>query len=221
VEKRNFKYFLLKYNAMDLGENENTVPSDEQLNNLLKRVEKNEDDWECWLSLTRCFLWKSALDESLECCNMFQKKIGKSFETTLSLKDKKTFAHTQLHIARELLKRNVNKLANQNMENYSNSHENSRKLYYSASKIYTNFYDEQIELEKTRPYGFHAYPHRKLLHVWRLSYRLFENKYEEESEDTYEIIDGHPIYYLILSELYIKFGLTYERLSKDIKNKLL
>ena len=205
---------------MDLRKNENTVLLDEQLNNLLKRVEKNEDDWECWLSLTRCFLWKSALDESLECCNMFQKKIGKSFETTLSLKDKKAFAHTQLGIARELLKRNVNNLANQNMKNYSNSHENARKLYYSASKIYTNFYDEQMELVKTDR-RYRAVPHCKILHEWRLSYRLFENKYEEESDDTYEIIDGHPIYYLILSELYIKFGLTYERLSKDIKNKLL
>ena len=206
---------------MDLGKNENTVLLDEQLNNLLKRVEKNEDDWECWLSLTRYFLWKSALDESLECCNMFQKKIGESFETILSLKDKKAFAHTQLHIARELLKRNVNRLANQNMENYSNSHENAKKLYYNASKIYTNFYDEQMELEKTRSYGFTTHPHRKLLHKWRLSYRLFENKYEEESEDTYEIIDGHPMYYLILAELYQKFGLTYEQLSKNIENELL
>ena len=60
---------------MDLGKNEETVTSDEQLNYLLKGIEKNEDNWECWLSLTRYFLGKSALDESLECCNMFQKKI--------------------------------------------------------------------------------------------------------------------------------------------------
>jgi hypothetical protein len=204
---------------MDLGKNEETVPSDEQLNYLLKRVEKNEDDWECWLNLTRCFLWKSALDESLECCNMFQKKIGESFET-LSLKDKKDFAQTQLHIARELLKRNVNRLANSNMQNYSNSHEHAKKLYYSASKIYTNFYNEQTELEKTdKRYG--AQPHRKIFHEFGNEKKLFVNEYEEESENTYEIIDGHPIYYSILRELYIKFGLTYEQLSKDIENKLL
>ena len=52
---------------MDLGGNENTITSNEQINDLLKRVEKNEDDWECWLNLTRCFLGKSALDDSLDC----------------------------------------------------------------------------------------------------------------------------------------------------------
>ena len=205
---------------MDLGKNESIVPSDEQLNNLLKKVEKNENDWTCWLTLTKYFLEKSALDESLECCNRVQQIINKSIETTLSLKDKKDFAHTQLHIARAFLKRSVNKLANQNMENYSDEDEIAKKLYYNASKIYTNFYDEQMELVKTDR-RYRAVPHCKIFHQFGNQKKLFENKYEEESEDTYEIIDGYPIYYLILAELYIKFGLTYERLSKDIENKLL
>ena len=92
VEKRNFKYFLLKYSTIfNLYEKPSAAKEGEN------SLEKNEDDWECWLSYTHLDEWKSALDESLECCNMFQKKIGKSFETTLSLKDKKTFAHTQLN----------------------------------------------------------------------------------------------------------------------------
>ena len=196
--------------------------SAEIIEKLLQRVSENEDDWAGWLKLSIYFYYNtSSLDESVECCNKFKEKIGKNFEITFSLRGKKTIAWFQINLAKSLLQRNLRRLAKYDMEDFFNSDMISKELYYAASKIYTSFYDEHIKCIKMKLFGYTAEYHYKIFHQYGDQKYLYENVYDTQTNDTYEIIDGHPIYYVILRDLYNKFGITYEQLSEDIKNKLL
>ena len=98
-----------------------------------------------------------------------------------------------------------------NFYRYPNVYQKKAKeLFYKASKIYTNFYDEQPKTVQNEHKIFGHKDQGKRYHVDA-----------ELSNLTYEMIEGVPIYYIILRDLYLYFGITYEELIQDIKNKLL
>ena len=190
------------------------------LNQLLERIEKDENDWHNWVNLSNYYSERHAYEECIICFKKIENILGKSFETELRLKDKKQFAWSCIGRARELLDIGINQLIEPKTEdtNYSNLRENAKELYCKASKIYTNFYEEQ---PKKIPGGWY---HEKFIFksagsgYGRVALRFDSN---ERSYETYEIIEGIPIYHIILKDLGKKFGMTYQQLWDDIENKLL
>ena len=144
----------------------------------------------------------------------------------LSLKNKKDFSRFLISIAYAFNNQEIIKLTNHhNFEKFSNSRKTFKKLIYESSKIYTNFYDEQIKFEKKQISGFTTKEHPKIFEIWGTPQNpkkiIIKKGGNKRTRDTYEIIDGHPIYYQILKILIKEFDVTYEELSKDIENKLL
>jgi tetratricopeptide (TPR) repeat protein len=190
------------------------------MNQLLERIEKDENDWHNWINLVNYYYARHRYEECIICYEKIENILGKSFETELRLKDKKQYAWSCIGRARELLHIEVNQLIEQKTENtnYSNLRARAKELYYKASKIYTNFYDEQ-------PKKIMGGGHRKKFifkskgsGYGRVVLRFDSN---EESNETYDTIYDIPIYYIILRDLARNFGMTYEQLWDDIENKLL
>ena len=189
----------------------------EQLGELLERIEANENEWCDWTNLANYYYERHAWDQFITCMEMVKKILGNSFESKVRLKHKKNLAWGYIHKARELVNNNIDNLIIQNKTNfnYSSNRKKAKELYYKASKIYTNFYNEQ---PKTVPIEHMTFGHKDLGEI--RGGRRYENT-NELSNATYEMIEGVPIYYIILSDLYKTFGITYEELIQDIKNKLL
>ena len=199
---------------------------DKKLNELLQRIQNNDQSWWNWINLSRWFYENNAFVQSIECAECFKKTIGKNFDIMLSLKNKKDFSRFLISIAYEFNNQEVKKFTNHyNFEKFSNSRKTFKKLIYESSKIYTNFYDEQIKFEKKQRNGFTTKEHPKIFVIWGTPQNpkkiILKKGGNKLTRDTYEIIDGHPIYYQILKILIKEFDVTYEELSKDIENKLL
>ena len=199
---------------------------DKKLNELLQRIQNNDQSWWNWINLSRWFYENNAFVQSIECAELFKKTIGKNFDIMLSLKNKKDFSRFLISIAYEFNNQEVKKFTNHyNFEKFSNSRKTFKKLIYESSKIYTNFYDEQIKFEKKQRNGFTAKEHPKIFVIWGTPQNpkkiILKKGGNKLTRDTYEIIDGHPIYYQILKILIKEFDVNYEELSKDIENKLL
>ena len=199
---------------------------DKKLNELLQRIQNNDQSWWNWINLSRWFYENNAFVQSIECAELFKKTIGKNFDIMLSLKNKKDFSRFLISIAYEFNNQEVKKFTNHyNFEKFSNSRKTFKKLIYESSKIYTNFYDEQIKFEKKQRNGFTTKEHPKIFVIWGTPQNpkkiILKKGGNKLTRDTYEIIDGHPIYYQILKILIKEFDVTYEELSKDIENKLL
>ena len=144
----------------------------------------------------------------------------------LHWQNKKDFSRFLISIAYEFNNQEVKKFTNHyNFEKFSNSRKTFKKLIYESSKIYTNFYDEQIKFEKKQRNGFTTKEHPKIFVIWGTPQNpkkiILKKGGNKLTRDTYEIIDGHPIYYQILKILIKEFDVNYEELSKDIENKLL
>ena len=199
---------------------------DKKLNELLQRIQNNDQSWWNWINLSRWFYENNAFVQSIECAELFKKTIGKNFDIMLSLKNKKDFSRFLISIAYEFNNQEVKKFTNHyNFEKFSNSRKTFKKLIYESSKIYTNFYDEQIKFEKKQRNGFTTKEHPKIFVIWGTPQNpkkiILKKGGNKLTRDTYEIIDGHPIYYQILKILIKEFDVNYEELSKDIENKLL
>jgi hypothetical protein len=189
----------------------------ERLEELLERIEANENEWCDWLNLSNYYYERHLWDKFIICMKTVEKILGNSFESTIRLKDKKQLAWGYIHKARELLNNNTDNLITQNKTNfdYSGNRKKAKELYYKASKIYTNFYSKQ---PKKVPFEHYTFGHKDLGQI--SGGKRYQNIHEM-SYDTYEMIEDVPIYYIILGDLYHTFGITYEELTQDIKNKLL
>jgi hypothetical protein len=189
----------------------------ERLEELLERIEANENEWCDWLNLSNYYYERHLWDKFIICMKTVEKILGNSFESTIRLKDKKQLAWGYIHKARELLNNNTDNLITQNKTNfdYSGNRKKAKELYYKASKIYTNFYSKQPKKVPSKHYTF---GHKDL---GQIPYGKRYQNINEMSYDTYEMIEDVPIYYIILRDLYHTFGITYEELTQDIKNKLL
>ncbi len=189
----------------------------ERLEELLERIEANENEWCDWINLADYYYERHLWDKFIMCMETVENILANSFESTVRLKNKKKLAWGYIHKARELLNNNTDNLITQNKTNfdYSGNRKKAKELYYKASKIYTNFYSKQ---PKKVPFEHYTFGHKDLGQI--SGGKRYQNIHEM-SYDTYEMIEDVPIYYIILGDLYHTFGITYEELTQDIKNKLL
>jgi hypothetical protein len=184
----------------------------ERLEELLERIEANENEWCDWLNLSNYYYQHRLWDKFFMCMETVEKILGNSFESTIRLTNKKQLAWAYIEKARELLDDDLHNLDIQNITNYNPSNRTkAKKLYYKASKMYTNFF------------------YLKQCNTKLIEHITFKSKWSKQvrpnaaswTTDTYKMINGIPIYDFILRDLFQIFGITYEELIQDIKNKLL
>jgi hypothetical protein len=182
----------------------------ERLDELLERIESNENEWCDWINLANYYYERCGWDNVIICMEMVEKKLGNLFESTVRLKHKKKLAWAYMHKAFDIINYETYSLNSKGISSYHSNQKKAKELFYKASKIYTNFYDEQPKTVQNEHKIFGHKDQGKRYHVDA-----------ELSNLTYEMIEGVPIYYIILRDLYHTFGITYEELTQDIKNKLL
>ncbi len=225
---RHFEFIvddLIKRNEImelppQLGHKKFIATRKERLEELLERIEANENEWGDWVNLADYYYQRNLWDKLIICMETVEKILGNSFENTVRLKNKKRFAWGYIQKARELLNYNDNNFKNSNnieLTNYFNTIKKAKELYCKASRLYTNFYNEQHKID--------AATHQKFIFKSKDSgynpRAILQFDYNKESIETYEIVDGIPIYYIILKDFVKLFGMTYEQLWGDIENKSL